>query len=81
MNTTTKVIIGLSVAAAAGAAIGMLIAPEKGTEVQQKLKAYAKDWIAGILAMLESHGPTSEDSTTDPREITDAPDISHTSKF
>lgn len=38
MKTTTKFIIGLTVAAAAGAVIGMLLAPEKGKDLQKKIK-------------------------------------------
>jgi gas vesicle protein len=52
MNTTTKVIIGLTVAAAAGAAIGMLLAPEKGTDLQKKIKAGASDWLSNFSTLL-----------------------------
>lgn len=45
MNTTTKVILGLTAAAAAGAALGMLLAPEKGTDLQKKIAEGAKDWF------------------------------------
>lgn len=45
MNTTTKMILGITVAAAAGAAIGMLLAPEKGAELQKKIKEGASDWM------------------------------------
>lgn len=53
MNTTTKVILGITVAAAAGAAIGMLLAPEKGSDLQKKIKEGAKNWLgqfSGLLA-------------------------------
>jgi gas vesicle protein len=48
MNTTTKVILGVTVAAAAGAAIGMLLAPEKGSDLQKKIKEGAKDWLSNF---------------------------------
>ncbi len=44
MTTSTKVILGLIGAAAAGAIIGMLVAPEKGSDMRQKVKDTASDW-------------------------------------
>ena len=52
MNTTTKVILGITVAAAAGAAIGMLLAPEKGSDLQLKIKEGAKDWLSHFTGLL-----------------------------
>jgi gas vesicle protein len=52
MNTTTKVILGLSVAAAAGAAIGMLLAPEKGSDLQKKIKEGVQDWLSHFSGLL-----------------------------
>ncbi len=52
MNTTTKVILGLTVAAAAGAAIGMLLAPEKGSDLQKKIKEGAGDWLTNFSTLL-----------------------------
>lgn len=37
MTTTTKVILGLIGAAAVGAAVGMLLAPEKGSELRKNI--------------------------------------------
>jgi len=54
MNTTTKVILGITVAAAAGAAIGMLIAPEKGSVLQHKIKESASTWLKDFAALLLS---------------------------
>ena len=86
MTSTTKVIIGLTVAATAGAAIGILLAPEKGTDLQRKIKSYAKDWMTGIMALLESQAsssPEDANSVQDSREISDAPEVFTTnpSKF
>ena len=53
MKNTTKIVLGLAVAAAAGAAIGMLLAPEKGTDLQKKIKDRANNWLDefdGLLA-------------------------------
>ena len=52
MNTTTKMILGITVAAAAGAAIGMLLAPEKGTDLQKKIKEGASDWMHELTGLI-----------------------------
>lgn len=43
--TTTKVLVGILGAAAAGLVIGMLIAPEKGADMRRNLKQTADDWV------------------------------------
>ena len=48
MSTTTKVILGIVGAAAAGAIIGMLVAPEKGTELRKRVKETANDWACQL---------------------------------
>jgi gas vesicle protein len=52
MNTTTKVILGVALAAAAGAAIGMLLAPEKGKDLQKKIAEAAKEWLAEFSSLI-----------------------------
>jgi gas vesicle protein len=54
MNTTTKVILGLTVAAAAGAAMGMLLAPEKGSDLQKRIKEGAQNWLDDFSALLST---------------------------
>ena len=49
---TTKVILGMAAAAAAGVAIGMLIAPEKGEQLQKKLSDGARAWLGELTSML-----------------------------
>jgi gas vesicle protein len=44
MTTTTKVILGLVGAAAVGAAIGLLLAPDKGSEIRKNIKDTAGKW-------------------------------------
>jgi len=44
MTTTSKVILGILGAAAAGVVIGMLVAPEKGEETRKRLRKTAEDW-------------------------------------
>lgn len=54
MKTSTKFIIGLTIAAAAGAAIGMLLAPEKGKDLQKKLKDEAEDLLSQFTSILQT---------------------------
>jgi len=42
--TTTKVLLGILGAAAAGVVIGMLIAPEKGSDLRNNISKTAGDW-------------------------------------
>lgn len=48
MTTGTKVFLGILGAAAAGVAIGMLIAPEKGSEMRNRIRKSAGDWIDNL---------------------------------
>jgi gas vesicle protein len=43
MNDSSKVVVGLLAGLAAGAALGLLFAPEKGTETRDKLSQSLKD--------------------------------------
>jgi len=43
--TTTKVIVGILGAAAAGLVIGMLVAPEKGSDLRKNLIQTTDDWV------------------------------------
>jgi gas vesicle protein len=52
MNTTTKMILGIAVAAAVGAAIGMLMAPERGSDLQKRIKVGASDLINEFSTLL-----------------------------
>jgi gas vesicle protein len=54
MTTKTKVILGIIGAAAAGAAIGMLLAPEKGSDLRKKIKKSAQDWANHIADLVAS---------------------------
>lgn len=44
MTTRTKVILGLAGAAAAGVIVGLLLAPEKGSDMRRKVGETATDW-------------------------------------
>ena len=54
MNNASKVVLGMVAAAAAGAAIGMLLAPEKGTDLQKRIKEEANNWIANLNNLLKT---------------------------
>lgn len=44
MTTKSKVILGLVGAAAAGVIVGLLLAPDKGSEIRKKVKDTASGW-------------------------------------
>lgn len=46
--STTKLIVGILGAAAAGVIIGVLIAPEKGSDLRSNIKKTAEDWVDEI---------------------------------
>ena len=54
MTTKSKVILGLAGAAAAGVLVGLLLAPEKGTDLQAKIKDGAQDWINQLSSLLNT---------------------------
>ena len=51
MTSRTKVILGLAGAVAAGVIVGLLVAPEKGSDMRKKVGDTATDW-AGRLSDL-----------------------------
>ncbi len=53
MNTTSKFVLGMAAAAAAGAIVGMLLAPEKGKDLQKKIASESKDWLSEIGSLLD----------------------------
>jgi len=52
MKMKPQVLVSVAAAAAAGIAIGMLIAPEKGEELQKKLAESAKTWLGELSSLL-----------------------------
>ena len=52
MNSTGKVLLAIIGAAAAGAIIGMLVAPEKGSDLRKKLSDTAGDWSTQLSQLL-----------------------------
>lgn len=55
MENSSKIILGMLAAAAAGVAIGMLVAPEKGSDLRKKITDKAGD-LASKVGDLVSYG-------------------------
>jgi gas vesicle protein len=54
MNTGTKVLLGIFGAAAAGVVIGLLIAPEKGSDTRKRIARTTGDWADQLTNMLKN---------------------------
>jgi gas vesicle protein len=52
MNSTGKVILAIIGAAAAGAIIGMLVAPEKGSDLRKRISDATGDWSQQLSQLL-----------------------------
>ena len=48
MTTTSKIVLGILGAAAAGVVVGLLLAPEKGADMRKKIKKTAGDWADSL---------------------------------
>jgi gas vesicle protein len=53
MNNTLKIVVGAAVGVAAGTALGILFAPEKGSELRKKIADQGKKIIDNIKDKLE----------------------------
>jgi gas vesicle protein len=62
---TANVILGLAAAAAVGAAIGMLIAPEKGSDLQRKMKDEANKWIDEVKKFVNNSRDLARNTEAD----------------
>lgn len=49
---TANAIMGMAAAAMVGAAIGMLLAPDKGTELQKKVKDVARQALDDVAKLI-----------------------------
>ena len=54
MTTSTKVILSIVSAAAAGAVIGLLLAPETGTDLRKRLSHKAYDWADQLGDLIDN---------------------------
>lgn len=48
MSSKTKLVLGLVGAAAAGVIVGLLLAPEAGSDTRKKIKDTAGDWTSHL---------------------------------
>ena len=48
MTTTSKIALGVVGALAAGVVIGLLVAPDKGSEVRKRIKQTAGEWADNL---------------------------------
>jgi gas vesicle protein len=53
MNNNGKVILGMAAAAAAGAVIGMMFAPEKGSDLRDKVRETANGLATDLLDSIQ----------------------------
>ena len=72
MTTGTKVVLGILGAAAAGVVIGMLLAPEKGSEMRQRIKKSAGDWVDNLSNLFVKGKEELEDLTERSRQAKSA---------
>lgn len=68
MNTTSKVILGILGAAAAGVVIGLLVAPEKGKDTRKRLKKTAEDWADSMSHLWARGKEATENVARDLKE-------------
>ncbi len=54
MNSTSKVLLTVIGAAAAGAVIGLLAAPDKGTDLRRRIQSAANDWTNQLANLVNS---------------------------
>jgi gas vesicle protein len=54
MSSTTKMILGLAGATAAGVIVGLLLAPEKGADMRKRVSQTASDWAGHLTDLFAS---------------------------
>ena len=48
MTTKSKMVLGLLGAVTAGVVIGLLVAPDKGSEIRKKIKSKTNGWVNAL---------------------------------
>lgn len=54
MSKNSNVVLGIITAAAAGAVIGMLFAPDKGTDLREKVRGTVNDLASDLLDAIKN---------------------------
>lgn len=67
MKSTSKILLGVITAAAAGAVIGMLFAPDKGNEIRSKVKRTANELADELLNAIRRGKSQYQDAKDDLR--------------
>jgi gas vesicle protein len=62
MNNSSKIILGILGAAAAGAVIGMLVAPDKGKDLRKKISNNARDMASEFADWLNTKQKDMKDA-------------------
>jgi gas vesicle protein len=68
MKITTEAILAFAAGAVAGAAIGMLLTPEKGKDLQVKLKDGAQDLLNQFSDLLNTGRDVAAEIKSNPAE-------------
>jgi len=68
MTTRNKVLLGILGAAAAGVVIGLLIAPDKGSETRKKIRNKAGDWADNLGHLWDRGKRMAEDGMDEIKE-------------
>jgi gas vesicle protein len=68
MTTRSKVLLGILGAAAAGVVIGLLVAPEKGTEMRNRIRKTAGDWADSMSHLWQNGKEAAESAMTDVKD-------------
>ena len=68
MTNKSKIILSLLAAAAAGAAIGVLFAPEKGSDLRKKIKDTTSDWADDMCNLLDIGKKQVKEAYSDAKE-------------
>ena len=65
MNNTSKILLGFIAGAAIGGALGILLAPDKGSETRRKIVEKGSDLSDSISDSLSGFGETVKDKFND----------------
>ena len=73
MSNQSKIVLGLLGAVVAGVAIGILIAPEKGSEVRKKLRKTTEGWVDSLGQLFHKAKDGVEEMSTNLKRTKDMP--------
>lgn len=71
MNTQSKILLGVLGAFAAGTVLGMLIAPEKGSDLRDRITKAAGELSEEIMSMVASGRSKLEDLAEEGKDVAD----------